>query len=543
MSDKTLPFHPNLIDRALGYVAPRLALERVRARAMTAAMGNYFGGSNSRKTMLNFNPRARSADADLNPDLVTLRARSRDLERNSPLARGAINTVTTRVVGTGLALQSCVDGDYLGMTDEQAAEKKAEIEREWRLWCESAECDVTRTQDFYDLQDLAFRATLTSGDVFALLPYVKRTGDAYGLKVQMIEGDQVSNPNGSRDTEELSAGVVRDTFGAPVAYQVMTRHPGSNVGGGERKWTEVKAYTRAGQRAMLHLFERRRPNQARGEPYLAPVIEPLKQLDRYTEAEIAAAVISGMFTVFMKTASEDGGLPNDPSDGSSGTTGTSGDGIQMGSGAIVEIGQDDEVDFANPGRPNPAFDPFVQSILRQVGVALELPFEVLIKHFTSSYSAARAALLDAWQFFRKRRSWLAKRFCQPIFEVWMDEAVAAGRVAAPGYFGDPQVRRAYLKAEWVGDGPGSIDPLKEINAAEKRIDLGVSTLEKESMLHDGGDWKANLRQRGLEQKARAANGLLPPPVAPSTPANPDPNADPNADPTNPEDNAAGKPGE
>ncbi len=35
-------------------------------------------------------------------------------------------------------------------------------------------------------------------------------------------------------------------------------------------------------------------------PFLAPVIESLKQLGRYTDAELVAAVVSGMFTVFIE---------------------------------------------------------------------------------------------------------------------------------------------------------------------------------------------------------------------------------------------------
>jgi capsid protein len=65
--------------------------------------------------------------------------------------------------------------------------------------------------------------------------------------------------------------------------------------------------------------------------------------------------------------------------------------------------------FVNPARPNPEFDAFVMSILRQIGVGLEIPYEILIKHFTASYSASRAALETAWQFFRRRRTWLARR--------------------------------------------------------------------------------------------------------------------------------------
>jgi len=166
------------------------------------------------------------------------------------------------------------------------------------------------------------------------------------------------------------------------------------------------------------------------------------------------------------------------------------------------------------------------AVLRQIGVALELPFEVLVKHFTASYSAARAALLEAWRFFRSRREWLAASFCQVVYEAWMDEAVALGRLKAPGYFADPLIRKAYLGADWIGDAQGQIDPVKEITAAEKRISLGVSTVTEETAAITGGDFERNvplikkerrlLEEAGLSGSAKAApppggaNGAVPP---------------------------------
>lgn len=47
-------------------------------------------------------------------------------------------------------------------------------------------------------------------------------------------------------------------------------------------------------------MNRERAGQRRGVPMLAPVLEALKQLGHYTDAEITAAVLSAMFTVFVK---------------------------------------------------------------------------------------------------------------------------------------------------------------------------------------------------------------------------------------------------
>ena len=505
----------NILDRAVRYFDPASARRRMQARMQMAVAGGgaYTGASKSRRSMSEWGTTSGSANADLLPDLPTLRDRSRDLVRNAPLAGGAINTVVTNVVGTGLTLQSRVDREALGMGEEEASAWQRQTEREWRLWCETEECDITRTQNFYGLQDLVFRSTLESGDIFVLLPYSRRPGQVYGLRLQVIEADRVSNPNWRIDQPGLAGGVEMDEAGAPVAYHMLRSHPG-DLTVKTRIWDRKLAYgEQTGRRAVLHLFRRTRPGQVRGEPYLAPVIETLKQLDRYTEAEIMAAVVSGLFTVFVH--SEGPGLDPANQQAMGAETGAkSGDtDIKMAAGAIIDLGLDEKVDVANPGRPNTAFDPFVMAILRQVGVRLELPFEVLVKHFTASYSAARAALLEAWKFFRVRREWMAGVFCQPVYETWLAEAVARGRIAAPGFFDDPLVRMAYCGAQWQGDGPGAIDPLKEVMAVKERLDVGLTTLAKETAAYDGSDWQDNHEQQARERAARLSDGLLPDPAA------------------------------
>jgi len=282
-------------------------------------------------------------------------------------------------------------------------------------------------------------------------------------------------------------------------------------------WTEYAAFgSKTGRRNVLHHYSKRRIGQTRGAPYFAPVIQAFKQIDRYTEAEIFAAVASAMFAIVTKT--EDRSGPSPLESAVTGQTPTSTD-TPKGSdwdgtltpGLTIDLGKNESVEtFKSEGRPNPQFDPFVQAVLRQVGVALELPFEVLIKHFTASYSAARSSLLEAWKFYRVRRSWLAASFCQPIYEAWLEEAVALGRVDAPGFFDDPMLRRAYCGAAWHGDGPGSIDPLKEASAVAKRLENNLRTLEQEIAEDSGLDYREVLEQRGRERAMEKEYGVVPP---------------------------------
>lgn len=506
---------PNVIDRLVEYIDPIKGRERMKARAMMSLAGSYIGAQYGRRATSAWQTGSGSADQDTLYDLPTLRSRSRDLCRNAPLALGAINTATTSVVGTGLKLQSRIDRDFLGMSEAESDAWQTNTEREFRLWCESKECDAARTLDFYSMQSLVFRSALESGDCFALLPIIERKGSPYGTKVQLIEADRVTNKDNARDTNTIAGGVQMDTNGAPVAYHVLKSHPGGF--NPKKEWITVAAFGgKTNRRNIVHLFDPRRPGQTRGVPYLAPVIEPLKQLDRYTEAEIMAAVISGMFTVFVKT--EGDGVA--PFAGGNGVA--TDDDYKMSNGAILDLAPGQDVSFADPKRPNTAFDPFVMAVLRQIGVALELPFEVLIKHFTASYSAARAALLEAWRFFYGRRAWLSRNFCQPIYETWMEEAILLGRIDAPGFFDDHAIRKAYLGSEWIGDTAGQIDPVKEVEAAAKRLELGLSTIAEETIAITGGDFDRNYPQIVKERRLmREAGDVVEQKPAPPNKQNPD----------------------
>lgn len=502
----------NWLDKAISYVNPQAGLKRLEAKTRLAIAGGlgggYTGARKDRRQTSSWNTVDGSADNVTLPDLPALRQRSRDLLRNAPLATGAVNTVVTNVVGTGLKVQSHLDRDvlkpYFKSEDEfDAFERNAE--RIFRNWAESADSDITRCQTFSEIQNLILRSVLESGDVFILKRNVARPNRNIDLALQIIEADRVVNPNFEADKATLAGGIKMDSDGAPISYSVCNRHP-DDYQNGERKFVDIPAFDKYGNRQVFHIFNRTRPGLTRGIPYLAPVIESLKQLDRYTEAEIMAAVVSAMFTVFVKSEDEEGLAPMTPNE--SGTRHNDGD-YKLAPGAILDLEPGENIEIADPKRPNQAFDPFVQAVLRQVGVALELPFEILIKHFTASYSAAQAALVEAWKFFSSRRKWLSIQLCQPVYEMVITEAVAKGLLKAPNFFANPEIRNAYLGAEWIGPPRGQIDQFKEVRAAETRVNIGISTLAEETAMLTGGDWERKYPQILKEYKLKKEAGLLP----------------------------------
>lgn len=513
----------NALDRAIRWAAPGMANRRLVQRAAFAVAGGYTGGRRDKRSLSSWAPLGNSADADLLPDLPTLRERSRDLARNEPLATGALNTATTHVVGTGLMLKSRVRADVLGWTPEQAARWQAITEAEWCLHADSTDIDAARTQNFYGLQELAFRSVLENGDAFAILPFLRGRSSPYQVAVQLIEADRVCNRDKVADKPQLSGGVELDANGAPVRYHVMTQHPGDRMVL-KPEWKLYDAFgNRTGRRNVLHLYRKLRIGQTRGAPYFAPVIEAFKQIGRYSEAEIFAAVATAMFAIETKTEDRSGISPLESAvtgqtPGTGAADAPKGDGWDgsLTPGLTVDLGLNETLKGFNPNRPNANFDPFVQAVLRQVGVALEIPFELLIKHFTASYSAARAALLEMWRFVRVRRAWLADAFCSPVYAAWMEEAVALGRIQAPGFFDDPLLRAAYLGCSWHGDGPGSINPRDEATAAKTRLEINLTTLDEEIAEYSGKDARSVIAQKKVERQALEEADLLETPAAPGS---------------------------
>jgi len=491
---------------------PAAGRRRLAERIRFDAMGGYEGASQTSSALKSWFTSASSPDTDIGLGLKEMRARTRDLARNNPLAGGAIHTIATRVVGSGLSVRPQPMARLLNWTDEKAAEWSQQVMEEFGLFADSTHCDLARKETFYSLQEVVFRGALDSGDSFTVLAGRETPGWPYRLALQVLEADRVGNPAGQMDAEGRFDGVEFDPATGEVRrYHVYDQHPGSlHIGSKPRyagQWRDAR--TARGTPALLHHYRQLRPGQTRGIPHLAPVIKLIKQAGRYTDAEVAAAVLSAFHAIFIESPFPEGYIPEPGSLGEK--RGASYDSFKdalFEEGGVIALEPGDVVKDHQPGRPNTAFDPFMLALVRQIGVALELPFEVLVKHFTASYSAARAALLDAWVFFKGRRVWLARTFCQPVYEAWLEEAVASGLISAPGIFRDQRLRAAYCAAVWTGDSAGTLNPRDEVGAMVDAIDANLITRERAEMELFGSDFSSTLPQKIRERVQLKRGGLL-----------------------------------
>lgn len=516
---------PTLRERALFMISPKRGNEAYRkrmaelqagreapTRMAATGYGNH-GASTTLNSMIGWIAGGGSAEDDIDLQGALLRQRARDLFAGGGLARSGPATLTTNVVGWGIQPKPKIDGEILGLSDEARDEWERNTLREFKLWAENSMCDAERQHNFYALQQLAFLSELVSGDCFVVFGMRENKRTPYTLTIRLLEADRISTPDSaegeseSKETDDggrIVDGVEIDREGAVVRYYVANRHPLLENTTQSVEWTAIDAIGKdTGYPNILHIMVAERPEQRRGIPFVAAQIEQIKQLDRYLTSELAANVVSSMLAAFVVSEADDGKFGMEDAVDEDEKVTDDELKLELAPGAIYSLPPGKKIQELNPLRNNGAFDGFVSTMETLIGTGMGIPKEVLIKKYESNYTAARGALLDFWREVRVRRTAFNASFNQPIYEQWLSEAVASGRIDAPGFFNDPIIRQAWCGCMWMGASMGHVDPLKEVKAATERIANNITTQEQEASEYNGNDWLANVRQRKKEMTAFA----------------------------------------
>lgn len=480
----------------------------MKRKKFTASGYSHHGASRSKPSLLGWVSSSKSPHEDISRNLALLRERSRDLYAGGgPLGRGAIDRVALNAIGSGLKLNVRVDAKLLGFDEEFCREWCSKVESEFDIWASSKFASFTRELNFYELQVLAFKSILLDGECIAILtdnPNTNSTG--YNFCVNLIEAERLATPPQLIGQALIDEGVELNQYGQPQALYIANRNPYSELLNlPVIEYKRVPCFSSlSGRRNVIHMFNPERINQHRGVPFLSPVIEVLKQLGRYTDAELMAAVVGGMYAIFFEhdaRADDAVGLEDYASEQGFGEVpGLEGLSINEMNGAIMDLPEGVRPVTVSPNRPNTSFDAFIQSLVRQIGGALGIPAELLFLHFTASYSASRGALLEAWKLFRYWRDWFSVNFCQPIYEEFFSEAVLLGRIFAPDFFADSFKAKLFTWASWTGPSQGQLDPVKEVNAAILRVQNGFSTYQRETGELTGEDFDLNVKALKREQE-------------------------------------------
>lgn len=512
-------------------------------------------------------------------DHEALRNRSRIAKWESTQAEGIVGRLVDNIIGTGLSVQAAPIWELIepkaDLEDEATSERRHKVKRDievrHNLYLNSTEPDATGCRSGYNLQAFEAEALFWDGEVFKVFRYDGDPGRMNPLYFQFYLPEQVCDPG----TAEIAAarargnkiceGIELTPAGREVAIFV-TEDPLRPVA-----TIRIPFFSDDGKRRFVaHPKITDKPGQVRGTPLLANTLHELTKITDAQVAELEAMVLNALFAVWKR-----------PSDKAPTGAAPGGIGKPTGSnpqpGAAIRVDNSGTTTFARPGimfpalkageslesfetnRPNLNVTAFIDQIMTGIASAKGLSVEMLQLKFNTAYTAARAAMLQTWVKIEMWRDILDSQSVGLAYRAWFQEEVEAGRIRAKGFGKSPLLTNAWLNHSLLGSSMPSIDPLKEVSAVEKRLELGHTTGEREAMKYNGSDFTENTARQKVENEDLAeargplemknvtpAQGLLgfdgpsdPKKPANSTPLNPkndpkSPEYDPNFDDSNAE---------
>lgn len=418
-----------------------------------------YDGAQVGRLFSDFQVTQRSADSEIRYSLKTLRDRCRDLSRNNEYARRYLHLIRTNVVGErGITLQM----KAMNANGTLDAIANAQIEREWARFTRPGNCTTDGKMSWVDLQALVIESMARDGE--CLLRIVQYPGNADRFAIHVIEPDLLDEEKNERASNgnEIRMGVEFDRFRRPVAYHLLTSHPG------DYQFTQYNRRTeRVEAENILHLFLPDRAQQSRGAPWMATAISSLKMLHGYREAELVAARTAASKMGFFVSRSGEGFVGDDTEDSVVPLT-------DAEPGSFFQLPKDVEFQQWDPAHPTSAFADFEKSILRGIASGLGVSYHSLANDLTqTSYSSIRQGTIEDRDFYRMLQGRLIEHMVMPIFERWLLNAMTIGRVSLP----IDKFEKFYGAAQFRPRGFQWVDPQKEINAHVVALQNGLISMQ------------------------------------------------------------------
>jgi lambda family phage portal protein len=467
-------------------------------------------------------------------DSDAIRNQVRTLSQTSIHAAAMINRSVDTTVDSGLMLSPECQHEVLRISPEKAERWNSDIALRFDLWAQDRRSSVTGTMNLYQAQRLWERCLTTDGENFVALSYFSDPSLLSPLRFGTLDASQIREPafTWTAGFINIQDGIIHNEWGEETAYKIWRQAPGGLI----PEMKTVPRIGRGGRIMMTHGFEPQFPGQTRGFSPLGVSVHDLEKLSVLALAETEKTINQSNIAFTVKSNSDDpardpfynigpigaplgsgpaaaafGNNPKPPPGAENVTeesleplytpvTVPHTDVWRPGSVGVFNLpGKQELVPFQNTA-PGAAFNVFVDSQVAYIAAAAGESVETVLMKFSNNYSASRATLILCWRIALQRRYNLACYHLDPIYEMWLSEEIAAGRVSAPGW-ADPRMKAAWLRHRWQGSGLPVMDPTKSTEAAKMALELGLTTMEDEAIEYNGSSAKANrakLRQEFSE---------------------------------------------
>lgn len=474
--------------------------------------------------LASWNPGLNDPNSAWQYERGTAVARTRDLVANDGQAAAAVDQAVGMQVGVDFryAPQHELMAARLRITKEQASILADEVIAAWDAWSNDrlARCDWEGELPFGQMVNLMARHKYADGEALAIVKTDKdpRADEwPWMTSVHIIDPDRLENPPGLQNNATLTNGV--ETDGRQVtAYHIRNAHPADRSMFADRfTFAKVPARESWGRPIVLHVKDKKRAGQRRGVSKFVAVLRKFKQLQDYSEKELASAALNAMFGAHIKTtktvgeAGEALGLKQLEELGKVRTTFYKGADPRLNGVRIPVLAPGDDFSLNAVSRHVASFEGFSKTMGRAIAVALGVSGSALLGDYTGmSFSTWQGEMLPIWRGVLQDRALIAQQFCDPVLLAVIEEAIEDGRINPPaGCPGPYECTTGWLAGLWIGPSKGTIDPKAEVEAADMRVGGGFSSIETEALAMGNADVLGTIGQVAFERDEFAAKGFKP----------------------------------
>lgn len=435
-----------IFERLIEGISPRWAASRAFYRAQIELQRAYEAARTDRNTD-GWIATGTSANAEIGQGLDRIRSRTRDMVRNNPHAAQIPRKIAAHIIGKGIKPRPSVESDR----------KKGRAKENWEIFVNGA--DPEGLTDFYGLTRLIARTVPESGEAI-IRWYDRPLSRDFPSPIQcdVLEPDFLDTLR----NEELSSGnsvvqgVEFDRNGRRVAYYLFDHHPGDTSIIRTRNYTS----SRVDAQYISVVFDRLRPGQVRGVPWLSPILLALRHID---DAEFADRIRRRIAACFV-------GFITQEFPATIGAVKTETDPRkrkleEVAPGRFVYGRPGEDVKFSDP----PSADGYADYMIMQlhaIAAGVGMPYYMLTGDMRqANYSSSRISLLDFRMLLDDWQSFMI--IPQVMVPAWTRVQRAAARLG--------RSERPDIPAIWQIPERPWVDPANESEAEDVDLQHGTET--------------------------------------------------------------------
>lgn len=501
--------------------------------------GGYSGASVQDSNIALWRPGLTSVDSEILRDGPELRARARDLERNHPFARQAVRTSRLGVIGKQLRYSCRPDWRFLGIDQEEAIRWGQEWERVWENYAHSPRfhIDAGRRLTFSQMMQLVHDSDFVDGEFFIAAEWAPNR--KWSSCFHVIDVDRLSNPHGYPESVSRKGGVELDEFGAPVGYHIRNAHPGDIgvLGSDYMTWGFVPRESEWGRLIGAHGFDMHRAGQTRGRTEFASVITAMKMGAEYVENELAAAILQASYAAVVESqanyrdAMEAIGMGTEATKVNAQTVIDLAEqnleaavawheatNIRFQGSKAMKLFPGEKFNLLTTGNRASSLGEFQAQATKSYAAGTGTdPIGVSQDYSNVNYSSAKMSQATTYRHYETKRERLSMTAALPMVGNVLEEAVFSGAMPlpkglSPSDFYD--ARDALIAGKFLAQGAPNLDPVKEAQALQLRLQMGLDTLQ-DAAAREGNDYRDIIAQRATERRETTASGLGEPNYGPA----------------------------